>query len=350
MNHELNFEAEAFDGYEAELEGYEGAELEGYEAEFEFEDSQHDALDLNNPSVVRSLHGALSRATGVNLPRLGRLAPQATGLLRHFQKQHGIKPNGVVGPNTVNALRRHIASVTQGEAADYEMEGEVSRSSSAYIRWVQESLNKIQRSGLAVDGVKGPLTTAAVKQFQQSRGLTVDGIVGPITEAALVSAGASPPPQTGAGAPSSVGKINSQLPASGTGFYSYAPASRRYGIPETIRALQQISAAWAAAHPTGPRVGFGDISKQGGGPISGHKSHQNGVDVDIRLMRKDGKEEPTVYQASNYSRPLTQELINLIRANGVLRVQYIFFNDPQARGVSKWPNHDNHLHVRFYAP
>ena len=233
--------------------------------------------------------------------------------------------------------------------SDYEWEGEVSRSSSTYVRWVQQSLNQVQGSGLAVDGIKGPKTTAAVRLFQQRRGLTVDGIVGPITEAALVAAGAARPPQTGTTTPTT-GKINAQLPASGTGFYSYAPASRRYGISETIRALQQVSSAWAAANPGGPRIGFGDISLQGGGPISGHASHQKGVDVDVRLMRNDGREEPTVYQSANYSRALTQQLIDLIRANGVLRVQYIFFNDPQARGVSKWPNHDNHLHVRFYNP
>ncbi len=145
-------------------------------------------------------------------------------------------------------------------------------------------------------------------------------------------------------------RIDSPLPQSGPGFYSYKPQSQQYGLTETIRALQTIGAAWAKAHPLGPFIGIGDISKRGGGPMSGHKSHQLGLDVDIRLMRKDGRKEATTYQSSTYSRPLTQELINLIRANGVLKVQYIFFNDPQASGVSKWPNHDNHLHVRFYAP
>jgi len=31
-------------------------------------------------------------------------------------------------------------------------------------------------------------------------------------------------------------------------------------------------------------------------------------------------------------------------------VRYIFFNDAAVTGVSKWPNHDDHLHVRFSAP
>lgn len=38
---------------------------------------------------------------------------------------------------------------------------------------------------VSVDGVFGPRTEEAVKQFQQQRGLTVDGIVGPATRSAL---------------------------------------------------------------------------------------------------------------------------------------------------------------------
>ena len=41
--------------------------------------------------------------------------------------------------------------------------------------------------GLAVDGVFGPKTAAAVRGFQQALGITVDGIVGPLTWRALVS-------------------------------------------------------------------------------------------------------------------------------------------------------------------
>src|ERR671913_1099670 len=69
-----------------------------------------------------------------------------------------------------------------------ESEGEI-RTDSAYIRWVQSSLNRIMGLRLAVDGIKGTQTTSAVRSFQQQRGLTADGIVGPLTEAALVFAG-----------------------------------------------------------------------------------------------------------------------------------------------------------------
>jgi hypothetical protein len=84
-----------------------------------------------------------------------------------------------------------------------EWEGEVSRSSPDYIRWVQSSLNKILGLRLAVDGIVGPKTRSAIRVFQQRQyGLKVDGIVGPMTEQALILGGASSPP-SGAGTPES---------------------------------------------------------------------------------------------------------------------------------------------------
>jgi peptidoglycan hydrolase-like protein with peptidoglycan-binding domain len=40
---------------------------------------------------------------------------------------------------------------------------------------------------IAVDGIFGPQTDAAVRAFQQQNNLLVDGIVGPVTWQALVS-------------------------------------------------------------------------------------------------------------------------------------------------------------------
>jgi Penicillin-insensitive murein endopeptidase len=141
--------------------------------------------------------------------------------------------------------------------------------------------------------------------------------------------------------------VNTQLPAAGPGFYARSLLARRFGQPDTIRALQAIGAAWQRAHPSGPRIGIGDISFHGGGPMPPHKSHQNGLDVDIRPVRNDGQEQAVRHDLPSYSRSLTQELVDRVRANGVLAVQYIFFNDPAIRGVRPWPGHDDHLHVRF---
>ena len=60
------------------------------------------------------------------------------------------------------------------------------------VRQLQRALRRTPNLGLAVDGVFGPLTETAVKEFQQGEGLTPDGIVGPLTWNALPDGGPMP--------------------------------------------------------------------------------------------------------------------------------------------------------------
>lgn len=261
-------------------------------------------------------------------------------------KQANIWLNKLEGnkPLSINKLEAD-KSLSKGDGSN--------RKSVEYAKWIQRSLNSIMGLRLAVDGDIRTRTRNAISSFQQKKGLKDDGIVGAQTEAALIAAGGTRPPTSTT--PPSVGggtssPVNTPLPREGDGFYSHSHTSRQYGLAETIRALQTIGAKWFAAYPKGPSIGIGEISLKGGGDISGHASHEKGVDVDIWLMRKDHRKEPTNYKNPEYSRPLTQELVNLIRVNTVLKVERIYFNDPQVQGVRPWAGHDNHLHVRFCAP
>ncbi len=63
------------------------------------------------------------------------------------------------------------------------------RTSAGYIRWVQSALNQAMGLRLSADGVMGPMTRAAIRDFQRRQGLTADGVVGPLTEQALLRSG-----------------------------------------------------------------------------------------------------------------------------------------------------------------
>jgi len=67
------------------------------------------------------------------------------------------------------------------------------KSSSANVMWLQATLNAVQNAGLAVDGVYGAHTTAAIKAFQVAHPTSgvADGIAGRKTIAALNIAGAA---------------------------------------------------------------------------------------------------------------------------------------------------------------
>lgn len=149
-----------------------------------------------------------------------------------------------------------------------------------------------------------------------------------------------------------------QLPLRGPGFYTYNPYTqtapntpeRRYGTALLVRRVIATAKWWAAQHPDQPRLGIGDLSRENGGAFDGHASHQNGLDVDIRLPRRDGVEGPA--NPGNYDQQLTQELVDHLLDLGATYIFYgpnLQLNGPRSR-VMVWPNHDDHLHVRFGDP
>jgi hypothetical protein len=165
---------------------------------------------------------------------------------------------------------------------------------------------------------------------------------------------------TAVGTPNAGRLINGVLlPALGDGFYTYNPATqkspggadRQWGTAGLVREILELGRWWARRHPNEPRLGIGDLSKPEGGRFSGpgvgHASHQNGLDVDIRLPRRDGVEGPVT--AANYDPRLTQQLVDRLVAQGaelILIGPSLDLRGP-AGVVVRWPNHDDHLHVRF---
>jgi len=141
-----------------------------------------------------------------------------------------------------------------------------------------------------------------------------------------------------------------QMSASGSGFSCYGPEHKRYGRSELIQAIKFVCAEWAKAFPNGPRIGVGNISLAGGGPMHPHTSHQKGLDVDLAPIASTQEEIGLTWNDPKYSRERTQKLVDLIRSNPFLSIRTILFNDPKINGVIPWDGHDDHLHVSFLPP
>ena len=153
-----------------------------------------------------------------------------------------------------------------------------------------------------------------------------------------------------------------RLPTEGPGYYTYNPATqappggegRIWGTAALVRQVIDLGGWWARTQPDRPRLGVGDLAQEHGGPFTGpvvgHASHENGLDVDIRLVRADGAERSV--GPESYDRALTQALVDRLVSQGaslVLIGPRLDLTGPSGI-VMGWPGHDDHLHVRFPDP
>ncbi len=169
-----------------------------------------------------------------------------------------------------------------------------------------------------------------------------------------------------------------QLPETGPTWQAMRLSrNRNWGHPETIDFIQKLS-AFAATQPGWEGLYIGDISQPRGGPmLTGHRSHQIGLDVDIWMLPP---------KRLNLSRSERESLssISLRRANGAFtndnytrqhheiikaaakdpRTARIFVfpgakvrmceeetgNRDWLRKVRPWWGHHYHFHVRLSCP
>jgi murein endopeptidase len=156
-----------------------------------------------------------------------------------------------------------------------------------------------------------------------------------------------------------------QLPAEGPDWFTWDPPLkvepnrgwRRWGTDRLVRTVIDLLAAYRLAHPGVPRVGVGDLSRRHGGDFGkrfgglGHASHQNGLDVDIYYPRLDRHLSAPI-ATSQIDLPLAQDLLNRFVAAGaqMIFVGYSTGLHGPSGVVIPYPNHENHMHVRFPPP
>ena len=251
------------------------------------------------------------------VPVDGIFGTTTVAAVRTFQRSRGLVESGIVDSATWRQLVIPVGPGATGDA----------------VVAVQRLLVEKQSAAVPVDGVYGAATTAAVTAFQAHMGLAQTGSVDGGTWRALV--------------------WHFELPRfspSALCDYSSGNGPANWGTAETISTLEAAGAAMVVAGYG--RVAVGDVSFEHGGDIPDHESHELGLDADIRPMRKanDQCSYRTNWTLTSYDRAATRALVKAIRAATPGHVKLIFFNDPVLIGeglTSKYPGHDDHLHLRF---
>jgi hypothetical protein len=197
-----------------------------------------------------------------------------------------------------------------------------------------------------------------------------------------------------------------RLPRQNKGYYQFRGGdvvdTDNYAVLSILQKVETIGRIWAERHTDlsplnqdvflkdggnsgydpggsgGIRFGIGDLSLAKGGPAcwleSGvtkcHNTHQNGLDMDVRYMRKEQKGEGRLdfndqYDAKySYDESLTKELMGLFAEYGAVEIYItpsdsanilpigavtgeVTFPNGASAYVAKIEGHDDHFHVAF---
>ncbi len=266
----------------------------------------------------------------------GEFGPRTERALKELQSANGVAPSGTLTAETRDVIRQ----INQGLGLG---------SQGVVVQALQQRLvrlgNMTNADVMASAGSFDAVTGNALRQFQLQHAVAATGSLTVATYRALLTALPMPAPlRATRGA-----EVDTLLPEFGRGFATFnrdTGGADQFGRAATILAIQTLGAAWAETHDF--PIFVGDISRKGGGAFPPHSSHKDGRDVDVRPFRHNGQAGATHIDDPSYDHALTRELVVLIKSR--FPATTILFNDARLvadRLTTRFPQHDNHLHVRF---
>lgn len=137
--------------------------------------------------AVRDLQLRLHAAGHPSADALGGFGPETEIAVRGFQEARGLRVDGLCGPETWAALVESGFSL--GDRLLYHSTPNLRGDD---VTALQHRLNSLGFDAGREDGILGPETGEALREFQRNAGLAVDGIAGPAAVAALDRLGTMP--------------------------------------------------------------------------------------------------------------------------------------------------------------
>ncbi|MEA5417775.1 peptidoglycan-binding protein [Spirulina sp. CCNP1310] len=137
---------------------------------------------------IRQVQIALNRA-GFSIEPDGVFGPGTAELVKQWQTQKGLTPDGIIGAATRSALGVDGEDLDATTATTPPIDPTALKLTNPplkgnEVRALQAALRE-QGIRVSTDGVFGSDTEQAVKEYQRSKGMAADGVVGPATRRSL---------------------------------------------------------------------------------------------------------------------------------------------------------------------
>jgi hypothetical protein len=121
------------------------------------------------------------------------------------------------------------------------------------------------------------------------------------------------------------------------GVLSVADVDRAWGTASLAAVLAEVGARLAERHPDADPLEVGDLSVADGGPLEGHATHDRGVDADIGLFRRGGRQPWNGFvdlRPSDLDLPLVWDTIVLLLDSGP--VEYVLLDQEHIDALRRW--------------